>query len=321
MESFFCKKTWTRIGNILGLVCGIFLAVFFCGLLIGGALVRPDDIGAACFFSVFGLLVALLCGVSLYVNRKVFVRADQDGVTGYFHIGRAMACRYDEIDAVSFGGTGLNIRLKSGKKYGMINLDNAMDLGRFIKNRMPLPPLSTRTEDELAQTVQDARARRKKCALGLIGCFVMIFSGIFATAFLTAGKELADFTAADLQIFGIMIAWDLLLTVAIVILIRRFVRHSEVCQRNLEELHLLILRTAPLPAGNPLRVYVNLDDHPPVRVTICGLPQSREVYSILEGIGRENTLEKIHESKLYPNMDALEPELEGLTEISYGAEK
>lgn len=321
MESIFCKKRWTLAGNILGLVSGIFLPVLFGFVMMADPAAEPGSIAAALFFSVFGLLVALLCGVSIYVNKKAFVRADSEGIIGYFHIGRAMQCSYDEIDAVSFGGTGLNIRLKNGKKYGMMNLDNALDLGRFIKNRMPLPPLSSRTTEELHQTLRDARARRKKCSLGLLGCFVLIFGGILPLVQFTGGKELADFTAADWQIFGVMIGWELVLMTAIVILIRKVVRHSEVCQRNLEELHLLVLRTAPLPAGNMRHVYISLDDHPPVRVTVCGLPQSREVYYILEGIRDDDTLEKFHESKLYPNLEALEPELEGLTEISFGAEK
>ena len=321
MESIFCKKRWTLIGNILGLASGIFLPVLFGLVMMADPTAEPGSIAAAVFFSVFGLLVALLCGVSIYVSRKAFVRADSDGVRGYFHIGLAMQCRYDEIDAVSFGGTGMNIRLKSGKKYGMMNLDNALDLGRFIKNRMPLPPLSTQSKEQLRRTLRDARARRKKCALGLLGCFVLIFSGILPLVQFTGGKELVDFTAADWQIFGIMIGWELVLMTSIVILIRKVVRHSEVCQRNLEELHLLVLRTAPLPAGNVRHVYISLDDHPPVRVSVCGLPNSPEVYYILEGMENDDTLEKFHESKLYPNPEALEPELEGLTEISFGTEK
>ena len=319
MESMFCKKRWTLIGNILGLVSGIFLPILFGFLMIADPTAEPADMAAAVFFSVFGLLVALLCGVSLYVNKRAFVRADKDGVSGYFHIGRAMECRYDEIDAVSFGGTGLNIRLKSGRKYGMMNLDNAMDLGRFIKNRMLLPPLSMQTKEQLRRTFLDAGARRRKCALGLVGCFLMIFAGIFTTAWLTGSREMRDFTTVDWQIFGVMIAWILLLTVVIVILVRRFLEHCEVCQRNLEELHLLILRTAPLPAGNVRHVYISLDDYPPVRVSVCGLPNSPEVYYILEGMENDDTLEKFHESKLYPNLEALEPELEGLTEIPFGA--
>lgn len=315
MNGVFCNRRWTAISNILGLICGIFMVILFSFLLIDDPDAAIWDIALAWFFIGIGILAAGLCGVSLYVNKKAFIRADADGISGYFHFGLALRCRIDDIEAVSYGGTGLNLQLKNGKKYNMHNLENAYALGRFIKQHLPLPPLTTQTKEKLNQTVQASRRRRRNCALGLIGCFVLIFAVIFLTAWLTDGREMRDFTAGDWQIFGIMAALVVLLSAAIVVLIRRFVRHSEVCHRNLEDLHLLILRTAPLPAGNGRKVYISLEDHPPIRVTVCGFPRSDEVYYIIEALDAEYTLEKVHESKIYPSMETLQPELEGLTEI------
>lgn len=315
MEGIFCHKRRNRLGNMLGLAAGLFLPALFGFLLITEPNADPADTAAALFFSVFGLLVALLCGVSLYVNRKAFVRADQEGVSGYFHFGLAMQCRFDEIEAVSFGGVGLTLQLKNKKKYSMLYLDNALELGSFIKNRLPLPPLSHQTRDQLRQNFQTASRRRRHCALGMTGCFVLIFAGIFLTVWLTEGKEMRDFGSADWQTFNAMVVWDLVLAAVLTVLIRRFLRHCETCQQNLEELHLLILKTTPLPAGNARKVYLAMADHPPIRVTVCGLPRSAEVYYIVEELADDEALEKIHESKIYPSFEALLPELDGLTEV------
>ena len=54
MESIFCKKLWTRIGNILGLVSGIFLPVLFGFLMIVDSSAEPADIAGGIILSMFG---------------------------------------------------------------------------------------------------------------------------------------------------------------------------------------------------------------------------------------------------------------------------
>ena len=315
MEGIFCKRRWTAVSNILALVSGIFLMGLFGVLLAAGSEELGGDILLAWFFIGFGFLAAAMGGVSLYVNRRAFVRVDGSAIRGYFHFGLALECGLDEIEAVSYGGTGLNLRLKNGKNYAMHNLENAWALGVFIKQRLPLRPRTEKTEAELRQTLNDARSNRKKLVLGLILSFVLVFAGIFLTEWLTGGRELRDFLPADWKIFGAMIAADAVLAVTVIILVRRVVRLNEVCQENLEDLYLLILHTAPLPPGNTRKVFISLEDHPPIRVTVCGFPHSDEVYYIIEELADDQKPEKVHESGIYPSLEALEPELEGLREI------
>ena len=316
MDACFHSKRWTAVFNILGLVCGILLGILFGVLILGDSDAPITDILLAWFFIMFGLLVSALCGVSLYVNKRAFIHADAESVCGYFHFGLALACRIDEIDAVSYGGAGLSIRLKNGKNYAMYKLENAYPLGRFIKQHMPLPPLTTQTRDALAQAFHEARRKRRNHVLGLVISFVLVFAGIFLTVWLTDGREMRDFLPQDWKIFRAMLYADAVLGAALVVLVRRTARLNEVCQRSLEDLHLLILRTTPLPAGNVQKVYIALDNHPPIRVTVCGFPHSEEVYCIVEAPDTDWALEKVHESKIYPSMDDLRPELEGLTEVS-----
>lgn len=316
MEGIFCNKRWNLISNILGLIAGIFLPALFGSLLIGGALTEPADTAAAWFFSVFGMLVALLCGVSLYVNKKAFIRADEEEVSGYFHFGLALHCRIADIEAISYGGTGLNLQLKNGKKYNMHNLENAYAIGNYIKRQMPLPPLTALSKEKLLQAVHEARRKRKNCGLSLIGCFVLIFAGIFLTVWLTGGKEMRDFVSGDWRIFGVMVGMAMLLGIAIGLLVRRFVRYSELFQKRQDELHLLVLRTAPLPPGNVLKIYIDADTWPPVRITVCGFPNSDEVYFIAEQIHEDDQLETVQQSQLYRSLDSIMPRLEKLREIS-----
>lgn len=316
MEGVFRARLWTAVYNIMALISGVFLMGLFSVLLAGGSEELGGDALLAWFFIGFGFLAAALGGVSLYVNRRAFVRVDDRTIRGYFHFGLSLECGLDDIDAVSYGGTGLNLRLKNGKNYNMHNLENACALGVFIKRRLPLRPLTEKTEAELRQTLNEARSKRKKLALELLFSFVLVFAGIFLTEWLTGGRELRDFLPADWKIFCAMIAADAVLAVMVVILVRRVVRLNEVCQRNLEDLYLLILRTAPLPPGNARKVFISLEDHPPIRVTVCGFPHSDEVYYIIEELGDEQKPETVHESGIYPSLEALGPELEGLREIT-----
>lgn len=313
MDGIFSNRRWTAISNILGLVSGIFLAALFIFLMIVDDF--GSDTGLSLYFIGLGILVFLLCAVSLYVNKNAYIHAEGDELSGYFHFGLALRCRIEEIEAISWGGTMLNLQLKNGKQYVMYNLGNAYELGKYIKQRMPLSPLATKSKEQLMQTVRTMGTRRRNTGFALAGCFVLIFAGIFLTVWLTDGREMRDFTAVDWQVFRSMIAADVLLMAAVVVLIRRFLRSSETFQQNLEDLLLLVLRTAPLPAGNPRHVYIAMDDEPPVRVTVCGFPHSEEVYYIAEVLTGDYILEQVHTSKVYPAMDALESELTELTEI------
>lgn len=315
MDGVFCNKKWTLTGNILGLVSGIMLAVFLSSVLIFDGEGSLSAILATYFFIGFAIFISILCGVSLYVNKRVFLHADEQTVMGYFHFGLAIQCRISDIDAITYGGTGLTLQLKNGKKYNMHNLENAIEMGMYIKRRIPLPPAATVPMETLIEEVRSMDRKRRRDGLGLVACLLLDFGSIFLTAWLTDGKELDQFAPADWQIFGIMAGIGLILALGIVILIRRLARHSDAFYRTQAALYLLIFRTAPLPPGNGLKVYIGVGNDDPIRVTVCGFPGSDGVYHIVEQIGGDYRLETIHESSIYPNLDALLPELESLREL------
>jgi len=62
--------------------------------------------------------------------------------------------------------------------------------------------------------------------------------------------------------------------------------------------------------------YIDDDIYVSVRLTVYGYPNSDEVYFTVEKVNESYEIECIHTSRVYPNINELTPEIEGMTEIS-----
>ena len=137
MDGVFCKQGFTKIFNIAGLMSGVFLASLFGFFICTGELSTLDDTVISCFFVCFGIFISILCGISLYVNKKAYIHIDEQKISAFCHFGLSLECNLSDISSVSYGGTGLYIQLKNGKKYNLMNLENAYQLGKTFKKGFP----------------------------------------------------------------------------------------------------------------------------------------------------------------------------------------
>lgn len=137
MDGVFGRQRFTKGFNIIGFLSGVILVLMFGFFICAGEPVSLDDIVASWFFVCFGFFTSILCGGSLYVNRKVYIHVDAREISGFCHFGLSLKCDFSDVSSVSYGGTGLNIQLNNGKKYSLIHLENADFLGKYIQKRIP----------------------------------------------------------------------------------------------------------------------------------------------------------------------------------------
>ena len=316
MDGVFCKQRFTKIFNIAGLMSGVFLALLFGFFIFTGEFSTLDYIIISCFFACFGLLISILCGISLYVNKKAYIHINEQKISAFCHFGLSLECNLSDVSRVSYGGTGLYIQLKNGKKYNLMNLENAYQLGKHIQKRLPIKPSTSLKKDELTAAIPPLRKKRKQEGIGAIISFLLIFPGIFLTAALTDWKDLYEFSSKDWTVFSLMFGVGVIVIVVFCILLRKYLLDTEEINKMQETLCQIILKTAPVQPGNPIKLLIDDDIYASIRLTIYGYPNSDDVYFTVEQVNRSYEIECIHTSKVYADINELSPEIEGMTEIA-----
>ena len=315
MDGVFGKQRFTKVYNIIGFISGVILVFLFGFFICAGGYVTLDDTIASWFFVCFGFFISILCGGSLYVNRKAYIHVDAQGISAFCHIGLSLKCGFSDVSSVSYGGTGLNIQLNNGKKYSLIHLENADSLGKYIQKRIPRQSQAVLDKNELIQAIPPLRKKRKYEGIGAVCAFLLLIPVILLTSALTGWKDLSEFTSGDWSVFAAMACVSVILIVLSCILLRRFLRHTDALNEKLDALSRILLQASPLRPGNALKMYVDDDFHPSIRLTVYGYPNSGEVYFTVEQVSKNFELVCIHESKVYSGMDALAPEIADMTEI------
>lgn len=315
MDGIFIKTKSRVFFNIIGIFCGVFLVFLFGFFLYSGQCDTLDYQILSIFFVCFGISASCFCAVSLYVNRKAYIHVDEDRISAFCHFGLALECEWTDIRYVSYGGTGLTLQLKNGKKYNLMNLENADQLGRYIQKRIPGELLHTPDQRELTTALPELQKRCKKEGIASIACFLLIFPLIFGTAALTDWKDLHEFTSRDWTVFAWMAGLGVIVLIAFSILLRRFLLDGEEITRLRGARHQQLLRTAPLQPGNAIKLFLDDDVYATVRLTVYGFPHYDDVYFTVEGLNQHLELECIHRSAIYADFSELEPEIEGMTEI------
>lgn len=316
MDGVFCKQKFTKVYNLAGLLSGVFLVLLFGFFICIGEYSTLDDMIASYFFVCFGLFVSILCGISLYVNRKIYIHVDGQRISAFCHFGLALECDLSEVSNVSYSGTGLSIQLRNGKKYYLMNLENAYQLGKYIQKKIAVPPANPIDKDELIATIPPLKKKRKLEGISSILCFLLIFPCIFLTAALTAWKDLHEFHSDDWTVFSIMSGVVVVVIVVFCMLLRKYLLHTDELNKLQGTLHQAILQTAPVQPGNAIRLLIDDEVCASIRLTIFGYPDSNEVYFTIEQVNQSFEIECVHTSRVYSNINELSPEIEGMTEIS-----
>lgn len=315
MDGVFSKRRFGRIADIAGLLCGVFLALLFGFFLCIGEYSTWEDILLSCFFICFGLLIAVFCGVSLYVNQHAYIHVDEDSISAFCHFGLSLTCKLSDVRAVSFGYSGLNIQLHNNKKYNLMNLENAWELGMYIQNKLPLSLVALQDRTQMLAEIPSVRKKRNTLGIASIVCFLLLFPEIVLTGALTSWKDLRMFTPGDWVIFLTMAGAGIITFVLFCILLRKYVQYAEKLDAMQKALQQNILRTAPLQPGNVRKVFLEEDGHGLFRLTVFGFPNSQDVYFTVEQVDQNYEIECIHTSKIFHDFGELADDFADMTEI------
>lgn len=316
MDGVFCKQRFSKVFNIIGLISGIFLVFLFGFFLYWGEFNTLDDRIVSAFFLCYGLFISILCGISLYVNQKAYIHVDTEKISAFCHFGLSLKCNLSEVNRVSCGGTVLNIQLNTGKKYHLINLENACQIGKYIQKKIFRKPSIFLDKDELLTAIPLLKKRRKREGISSIICFLLLFPGIFLTSALTGWKDLHEFSTSDWTVFAIMANISVITIVVFCILLHKFLQQTDELNKMREALYQIILRTAPGQPGNAMKRFLDDDVCASIRLTIYGYPHSDEVYFTVERVNQNYEIECIHTSRIYSNIAGLAAEIDGMTEIA-----
>lgn len=219
MEGIF-RKGLNRLYGILGTVSGVGLIGLMSFVLAVDPAVQPGDIGYFVFFMIFGLIAAVVSIYSLFVTARVFLRVTGDRITGYSGLSGSVDCAMADVAHVAWGGTGLSIELKDGKRLNFNDLANAWEVGAFIRERTFVAPKADMDREELARTVIALRRKCNRLAIGAGVAAVLLIPEIIVTVALTGSRELEQFTRQDWTTLG-MGAAAVVVTFAIFFLLMR----------------------------------------------------------------------------------------------------
>ena len=233
MDGIFRRKKWNRFLNWMGLLSGIGLMGLFTFLMVVDPPQHWDDALAVGFFVVFGLVVSVFCIFGLRNGPKIFLHVEEDRILGWTPMGGVLNCAMGDVKAVAWGGGGLNVTLKNGKRYNYTDLDNFHEIGEFIRQRTFIPESVSMDRETLATAILKQKRRCKRRVIGILVSLLLVFLPILLAAFLTDGKELHDFAAADWKIFLILMALGLLAFLAFFLFLKSWVKASAEYERLL----------------------------------------------------------------------------------------
>lgn len=315
MDGIFCRQKFLKFQNILGLISGLVLILLFGFFICIGEFDTPDDRIASWFFGGFGVFAVLLCSVSLHINRKVYLHVDEETISAFCHFGLELHCRLTDVANVSYGGMGLNLQLKNGRKYNLMYLENAVEIGSFIQRRTAVKPATLPDPKDLFTMIPPLKKARNAKGIGSIVCFLLLFPEIILTAALTDWKDLSEFHSGDWTLFAVMAGVGIATLALFGILLRKYLLDADRLTKVRGELYRTVLLSAPLQPGNALKMYVDDDLFPSIRLTVYGYPNSEEVYFTVEQVNRDYRIQCLHTSKVYANIQELMPEIEGMPEL------
>lgn len=228
MDGIFRKKKWNRFLNWMGLLSGVILVGLFGFLMVVDPPAHWDDALAAGFFVFFGLAVSVFCAIGLRNGPKIFLHVEEDRILGWTPMGGVLNCAMGDVDAVAWGGGGLNVTLKNGKRYNYTDLGNADDIGEFIRQRTFVPESVDMDRETLARAILKQKRKCKRRVRGVLISLILVFLPILLAAFLTEGKELHAFAAADWKVFLVLGGVALLAFLAFFLFLKSWVKaHAE----------------------------------------------------------------------------------------------
>lgn len=305
IEGIFKKKYF---GNIISLLCGLFLIGLFVFLGFVDSEATNNDLSGI----VFGAIICIFSTIFLFFNFKAFVHIDENHIKGKYNWFGKIDCGIADVEFASAQSNTLTIKLKNGKRHIIMGIENSFELCSVIRRNMPFEV--TDTPKVLFEKINRLKESRKKSLL--IVCFgiALMFINIFLTVFFTGGRELYEFSKTDWIIMAVMGV------VEIITVIGTFCYGNISGKKNhpIEQLKYTLQRTIiekhPLPVGNIKMVYA--DNNYTGRAIVFEYPNDSGIYYSVQKLDSNYILETVYTSEVYEDEEDFLYDFESFIDIT-----
>lgn len=312
MEGIFEKSRFSIIYNFIGIILGLSLIVTFTHFVFTSEF-NNDLLFISIFFIFFGLVVTILSFLSLFLNRGAYFHLDENGITSKFLIKTKLDCKYSEIAFCEYSYDNLIIRMNNGKRYFIPKMVNSFLICDEIRRRINAYskkddiPLEKRLSE-----LKNIKEKRKKLLIITVILVSLLFLAIAVTVIITDGKEISDFNNNEKKLFIGYIAFSVVDVIFAFLFASKSGKFNSLVTEKTALIKKSILKNAPLPTGNLLKVYIDTDYT--VRVIIFGYPNADEVYYITQAVDDRFNVVTTCSSKVFESIDELD--LDDLIDIS-----
>lgn len=313
MNGIFEKSRFS-IYNIIGIIIGLSLIVTFTHFVITNEF-NSESLFTSIFFIFFGLAITILCFLSLFLNKGAYFRLDENGITSQFSLKTKLNCKYSEIAFCECMYDNLIIRMHNGKRYFISKMVNADFICAEIRKRinvyskkddMPL--------EEMLSELSKIKEKRKKMLIITIVLVSLMFLSIAVITIVTGGKDISDFNNNENKLFIGYIVFEVIDVICAFFFASKCGNLNHLVSEKIALIKKNILKNAPLPTGNLLKVYMDADYT--VRVIIFGYPNADDVYYITQAVDDRFNIVTTYSSKVFENIDVLQSDLDDLIDIS-----
>lgn len=288
--------------NIVCLLCGLFLIVFFVFV---GYKDSESTIGGILIGVIFGTFFSILGIFFLLFNFRAYLYVEDGHIKGRYNYFAEINCNVSDIDFAEGRNNTLVILLKNGKRHTIMGIVNSYDVCSEIRRQTFR--LESKAPDDVRFELEATQATRKKELLCFIGSIALMFVNIFITVLLTGGREMYDFGKLDWILFAVMGVIEALTVVATFYFAGKCDRQLFRIERLKYQLKGANIASQSLPSGNPIRVYT--DENYAGRIIVFGYPNNECVYyCVQEFFEGEFRLDTVYTSEIYESEEILTKE-------------
>ena len=315
MDGIFLKKKTALFANILGIVAGTFLILLFTFLMFADSetTTNADTLLGSIIAICFGVVIIALCIFLMLFNHGAYLTITENHVEAKFNRNQKIICFYSEIAFVDSNLFSLFIKLKSGKQYTILNLQNAEQICDAIRKKTYTGTDTLICKENLFSEIKFLIEKRNRKIVLLIALAIFMFLNIFLCVFLTNGKELSDFSYSDWIYFVFFVVTECCAVIVLCYVANQAGKTLPVLHEKKASLRKLILETAPLLSGNLLGAY--MDSTYQIRVTVFGYPNMEDVYFCVEKVDKNYNLICIFQSPIVSNIEEIKPMLDEFIKI------
>lgn len=302
----FRKKYADGITLILS---GFFLIVLFVFIgykdseaTLGGLLVGIVGGVVSCFFGI----------TSLLFNHKAFLYIDNCHIKGKYYLFSKIDCNLSDV-VFSLGRNGtLIIQLKDGKTHTIMGIENAWELGLFIRKNITFN--ASEQPESLIENLNNLKTERKKGIVYVCCGLALMFINIFITVFLTGEREMYEFSKIDWIIFAVMCVVEFATVFTTFYFVNKIGKKNVPIEKLNYDIRRTVIETKPLVYGYIIKVFTDYDCTG--RIVVLGYPDDESVYYIMQEFASDYSLFKSYESEIYENMDDLLVDIGELIDIT-----